>query len=740
MDEHNFATFKNNLPTTLSRTLSLELAVRETENVEVNDRPYFADIYLPNGFPENSRKSSHHSRPHSLISFRNDSVVSRQEGSLYRHEKIDEVDIRSKMSSKRSKKSKKSHSHSRSSSSSSSPDIESSSTKSNERQISDIPEGENFGIPFGFFPTYLSTDFEAHSAEEFPLPKVWPTWRIRLHELIFYRSIAGISGRILNYFFLFNILISVAVGCITTMPEITNLSGSKITLFIIETTTIVIFTVEFFLHCIAVVHWRELLRWTYLIDVMSFLPFYLELAIQAGQNLDFIDNKYSAQSVAVLSVLRVLRILQLFKFFGKSSKLQLLVDALMNSKDGILLLLYTIPVLVGVFYVNGKISSFQSIPDCFWIVIVTLTTIGYGDVVPITLPGKIIMACVMFISLFIVAFPLTMITMQYSLVVRSHAQKRRQRQERRMKMEAHRVAMKRERERLRRENSIFFRQGSDNELSDRDDKITWTNTDLLDVVVEGKSFQKRIISKEMLRKSEVSKQIMSSDIQFAVPEQNINTLDNEITFSVSKVNYEKTTSDTPTQFENYPSSSLSDTTETPTPILMTPILRARRKLEHLTNLQRSNSNFSIDNGKSLSMKPRFSVFSGSGNEGDSETFESGDHQNREDDDQLVSRPIKIDTTKRVIMKRNRQEVTFFGTPPNGGFSKPPLTLEQIEMEVSSLIGGTGEGHPDIMHIGLSVVDWDDSYDEKNVEDLLSLKLRVRDLEHFKLVMKVLAML
>ncbi|KAI8617759.1 hypothetical protein BC830DRAFT_68456 [Chytriomyces sp. MP71] len=73
------------------------------------------------------------------------------------------------------------------------------------------------------------------------------------------------------------------------------------------------------------------------------------------------------------------------------------------------------------YYSDGTRSPFQSVADCFWLLIVTMTTVGYGDVVPITLQGKLVMSSVMILSLFIIAFPLCMITMQYSQCARDFA-------------------------------------------------------------------------------------------------------------------------------------------------------------------------------------------------------------------------------------------------------------------------------------------------------------------------------
>ncbi|KAJ3178792.1 Solute carrier 49 member 4 [Geranomyces variabilis] len=198
-----------------------------------------------------------------------------------------------------------------------------------------------------------------------------------------------------------------------------------------------------------------------LIDFLTVLPFYIDIVRAASTGRTLYGTTYEIEGGAWVRIIDLGRLLRLFRLFPKSGKLRMMGRAFY----GLWLLFILIPLLVLLFsvllfyseqtgewfddktrlwyYVNsGKVSPFQSIPDCFWFVLVTLTTIGYGDVVPVTLAGRILSSALMITSLFLVAFPLTMITSQYTLVANRYAEQRSlarmQRAERRRRREKQR--------------------------------------------------------------------------------------------------------------------------------------------------------------------------------------------------------------------------------------------------------------------------------------------------------------
>lgn len=135
-----------------------------------------------------------------------------------------------------------------------------------------------------------------------------------------------------------------------------------------------------------------------IVDLLSFLPLYLELLVTgAGYFL----------VIRVLRVLRLFRILKLVRYVGEA---EALVEALIASRRKIIVFVYTVLTLVVIFgalmyFVEGAASGFTSIPKGMYWAIVTLTTVGYGDIAPITPLGQTISAIVMILGYGIIAVP-----------------------------------------------------------------------------------------------------------------------------------------------------------------------------------------------------------------------------------------------------------------------------------------------------------------------------------------------
>ncbi|KAI8609351.1 hypothetical protein BC830DRAFT_1233398 [Chytriomyces sp. MP71] len=198
----------------------------------------------------------------------------------------------------------------------------------------------------------------------------------------------------------------------------------------------------------------ESTQWNWLVlDLVATLPFFVAVIIYAVQThanggglVDMINHMYTWNGAPdFLRFLRILRILRLFKVGQKSDRGRIIWKAISNSLDGVGLLATLLPLFVifssflffyaehtfgyleqGTWHnADGTISSFQSILDAFWFILVTVTTIGYGDVFPHTFYGRFVACVVMFFSLFLIAFPLCLITMQYTHYARLFSDQKR---------------------------------------------------------------------------------------------------------------------------------------------------------------------------------------------------------------------------------------------------------------------------------------------------------------------------
>ncbi|WP_163577787.1 ion transporter [Halomonas faecis] len=135
-----------------------------------------------------------------------------------------------------------------------------------------------------------------------------------------------------------------------------------------------------------------------IIDVIAILPTWLMLLIPGAQSLVI---------VRVLRVLRIFRVLRLMQFVGEG---RLLIGALKRSTHQIFLFLFTVFMLVTIFaalvyMIEPAEAGFTSIPIAVYWAIVTLTTVGYGDIVPVTPLGQAISTIVMLIGYSIIAVP-----------------------------------------------------------------------------------------------------------------------------------------------------------------------------------------------------------------------------------------------------------------------------------------------------------------------------------------------
>ncbi len=140
-----------------------------------------------------------------------------------------------------------------------------------------------------------------------------------------------------------------------------------------------------------------------IIDFLSIIPTYLGL---------FISGSHSLMVIRALRLMRVFRILKLGEFLNESQKL---LDSLKASRQKILVFLLSILTLVTIlgtvmYLIESEDSGFTSIPRSIYWAIVTLTTVGYGDIAPATSAGQFIASIVMILGYAIIAVPTGIVT------------------------------------------------------------------------------------------------------------------------------------------------------------------------------------------------------------------------------------------------------------------------------------------------------------------------------------------
>jgi len=254
------------------------------------------------------------------------------------------------------------------------------------------------------FPTARSS-----SKEERPLSPL----RARLHEIIFEADTP--AGKAFDVLLLAAILLSVLVAMLDTVAVVHDRYGAL--LYGIEWFFTILFTIEYVLRFSCVRHPHRYATSFYgVVDLLAVLPTYLSLVI-AG-----------TQSLLVVRVLRLLRIFRVFKLARYLRASSVLWQALKASRPRItvfLLTVFTLVIVVGtlMYLIEGSANGFTSIPRAVYWAIVTMTTVGYGDIAPRTVLGQALAAMVMIMGYGIIAVPTGIFSVELVAAARQQERK-----------------------------------------------------------------------------------------------------------------------------------------------------------------------------------------------------------------------------------------------------------------------------------------------------------------------------
>ncbi len=228
--------------------------------------------------------------------------------------------------------------------------------------------------------------------------------RHRLHEIIYEADTS--AGKAFDLILLVLILFSVLLVCLESVPSINNRYESVFN--VLEWGITLLFSIEYLLRLIAV---NKPLNYVFsfygIIDLLSTLPKYISLFLVGSQSL---------LALRALRLLRVFRILKLTRYIGASNALD---KALIASRAKIGVFLFSVLVLCIIFgtmmyLVESDESGFTSIPRSIYWCIVTLTTVGYGDIAPTTALGQFFAAIIMIMGYGIIAVPTGIVTAEFA--------------------------------------------------------------------------------------------------------------------------------------------------------------------------------------------------------------------------------------------------------------------------------------------------------------------------------------
>ncbi|MCK5384662.1 MAG: ion transporter [Alphaproteobacteria bacterium] len=206
------------------------------------------------------------------------------------------------------------------------------------------------------------------------------------------------AGRIFLYAIQCLIIISIVTFSLETLPEFSSKHSEL--LGFLEAITVIIFTIEYAVRIfVAEKRTKFIFRFFGIVDLLAILPFYLPFL-----GID-------------LRVLRAFRLLRILKLFKQSKAIDRFRRALEITKKELLMfaflaviMIYISAALIYLCENEAQPEQFRSIFHSLWWAVITLTTVGYGDMYPITVGGKLLTSVILMIGLGIVAIPTGLIS------------------------------------------------------------------------------------------------------------------------------------------------------------------------------------------------------------------------------------------------------------------------------------------------------------------------------------------
>jgi voltage-gated potassium channel len=234
-------------------------------------------------------------------------------------------------------------------------------------------------------------------------------WRSRLHEIVFESDTR--AGRVFDLTLIWLIVLSLVVIMLESVKSIRENYGEA--LFVVEWIFTILFSFEYLLRLLSVKKpFRYIFSFYGLVDLLAIAPTYISLLVPGTHYL---------LMIRVLRLLRIFRILKLSEYLSEAN---VITSALKASRRKISVFLIAVLAMVTVigsliYVIEGEENGFTDIPTSIYWAIVTLTTVGYGDLSPKTPLGKILASIVMIAGYAIIAVPTGIVTAELTRTTKS---------------------------------------------------------------------------------------------------------------------------------------------------------------------------------------------------------------------------------------------------------------------------------------------------------------------------------
>jgi voltage-gated potassium channel len=229
-------------------------------------------------------------------------------------------------------------------------------------------------------------------------------WRDTWYEIIFGHE--SFAGRLFDLILLILILLSVLTVLLESVRSIRDAYGPE--LRIAEWMFTAVFTIEYIARLITAVNARRYAKSFFgIVDLLAVVPVYLSFLFGVGHSFTVVRS---------LRLLRVFRILKLTEYIGEAAVLRIALKESIRKITIFLFAVLTIVIIVGalMYQIEGEPNGFTSIPVAMYWAIVTVTTVGYGDISPKTVPGRILASFLMIVGYGIIAVPTGIVTIEFA--------------------------------------------------------------------------------------------------------------------------------------------------------------------------------------------------------------------------------------------------------------------------------------------------------------------------------------